>query len=122
LRASRAILLEAEKKQVESISLEMKFEPQQLSWIIQPEFRKTKKGWAYSAVSLWGKLNQVNKSYFYRMDGHRRQNDSPHSIDHQCSPCSLCRGWGWAHYVEDQNHSQSQMHSHGGHTPWKKSC
>ena len=32
------------------------FEPEQLSWTSQPEFRKQKKGWAYSAASLRGRL------------------------------------------------------------------
>jgi hypothetical protein len=37
---SRAIQWEAERSQFESVSLEMSFEPEQLSWTSQPEFRK----------------------------------------------------------------------------------
>jgi hypothetical protein len=53
MRTSRAILSEAEREQLESVSVEMSL-ARKLSWTSQPEFRKNYKGWSFSAESLRG--------------------------------------------------------------------
>ena len=47
-----AIQWEAENSQFESVSLEISFNPEQLSWTIKPEIKKNQKGYLMQQETL----------------------------------------------------------------------
>jgi hypothetical protein len=60
------------KKKPDWISqLEEEFEPEQLSWTSQPEFRKIKKVWVYSTASLRGWKRLVLNEIVWRIEASR---------------------------------------------------